>query len=270
MREIAVVFDPERKLFLYFGLVFVAVGVGPFGTYDAMGFWQRTMFWTLDVLGGLLLIVPVLHVFYHSRLVAFMPSPLRFFLGVAVGAIPATAYITLLYRTIGDGLEIPASFPLLFAEVTVFSTLLLLTEFILWPMVFGTGERPEPKPGNRIDQADPPAPVRPQRIRLLERLPADLAGGTIISISMQDHYAEVVTTAGKALVLIRLSDAVDLLDGYPGTQIHRSHWVARDFVEKIEKSGRRMEMVLTDGRRLPVGNTFLVSARQQLQVETTS
>lgn len=270
MREIAVVFDPERKLFLYFGVVFIAVGVGPFGTYDAMGFWQRTVFWTLDILGGLILIVPILHVFYHSRLVAFIPSPLRFLVGVALGVIPATAYITVLYSTMGDGLQIPASFPLLYVQVTIFSAILLLTEYILWPLVFGTGDAPDPEPGDRTGPTGPPNPVMPERIRLVERLPADVAGGAIISISMQDHYAEVTTTTGKALVLIRLSDAMDLLDGHPGTQIHRSHWVARDFVDKIEKSGRRMEMVLTDGRRLPVGNTFLVAARQQLQLETQS
>jgi hypothetical protein len=143
MREIDVVFDPERKLFLYFGVVLLAIGVGPFGTYEAMTFWQRTVFWTLDVLGGLLIIVPILHVFYHSRLVAFLPSFPRFLLGVAIGALPASAHITVLYDTVGAGLEISTPFPLLFVQVTVFSAVLLLTEFVLWPAVVGA---PGPEP----------------------------------------------------------------------------------------------------------------------------
>lgn len=258
MREIDVVFDPERKLFLYFGVAFVAIVVGPFGTYEAMTIWQRTVFWTLDILGGMLLVVPVVHVFCHSRLVAFIPPWPRFAIGVALGALPASAYITVLYGSVGADLQITTPFPLLFVQVTLFSCGLLIVEFVLWPMLFGPSDAQPAVP-----DAPPPRP-EPQRVPLSSRLPAELREGEILSISMQDHYSEVTTTRGAALILMRLADAMDLLDGCPGLRVHRSHWVALDAVETVEKNGRRMEVVLSDGRRLPIGNTYLKAVQNAL------
>jgi DNA-binding LytR/AlgR family response regulator len=101
-------------------------------------------------------------------------------------------------------------------------------------------------------------------VPLMSRLPPELQDDRIVSISMQDHYARVTTTSGSALILMRLSDAMDLLDGCPGARIHRSHWVAKGFAESIGKSGRRMELRLTDGRALPVGASYLKAAERQL------
>lgn len=264
MREIAVVFDPERKLFLYFGIALLAIGAGPFGTYEAMTLWERAIFWTLDVLGGMMIIVPVLHVFYFSRLVAFIPSWPRFVLGVALGALPAAAYISVLYGTIGRDLQISTPYPLLFVQVAVFSTVLLITEYVVWPAVFGhskpapvAARAPAPQTTSAPEPAPPPVP-------LLSRLPARLQDGEIISISMQDHYAEVTTTKGKSLILMRLGDAIDLLEGCSGARIHRSHWVAQQSVAGIERNGRRMEVRLADGRALPIGNTHLKTAQLEL------
>lgn len=275
MREIDVVFDPERKLFLYFGVALIAIGVGPFGTYEAMNVWQRTVFWSLDVLGGMAIIVSILHVFYHSQLTASLPSYPRFFLGVVLGALPTAAYITVLYGTVGASLEISTPFPLLFVQVTVFSTVLLLVEYVAWPAIFGASKTapaqaaPEPDapavPAAPV--AAPPAERVPAPVPLLSRLPQEHRGSAIVSISMQDHYAEVTTTAGKALILMRLSDAIDLLEGCPGARIHRSHWVAKGFVTGIRKAGRRMEVALSDGRHLPIGGTYLKAAQQQLGLE---
>ena len=270
MREIVVVFDPERKLFLYFGVALLAIGVGPFGTYEAMDLWERTIFWTLDILGGLVIIVPILHVFYFSRLTAALPSLVRFVLGVALGALPASGFITLLYGTIGSGLQISTPFPLLFVEVTVFSTALLLVEFILWPMVFGTPDSALAGIASPIAQTLPEQAADTQITPLLTRLPPEHRSGAIISISMQDHYAEVTTTAGTALILLRLNDAIDLLEGCPGARIQRSHWVAKGFVKSINRNGRRVEVRLHDGRTLPIGATYLKAAQQELGIAVSS
>jgi hypothetical protein len=257
MREIDVVFDPERKLFLYFAVVLIAIGVGPFGTYYAMTFSQRAIFWALDVLGGMAILVPVLHVFYFSALAAWIPSWPRFFIGVALGALPTAGYITVLYGTIGAALPISPTFPQLYLEVTVFSSILLLVEFMVWPAIFsGADRQPAPAMAQRPNWS-----AKPARPALLDRLPPEFRDSEVVSISMQDHYAEITTTKGKTLLLIRLGDAIDLLPDVPGLQIHRSHWVARAYAEGIEKTGRRTELVLSDGRRLPIGNTYLMAVR---------
>lgn len=264
-REFTIVFDPERKLFLYFGVALLAAFFGPFGTYDLLTFWERMVFWFLDILGGMAIIVFSLHVFFYSRLTAFIPAFARFLLGVALGALPTAAYITVLFSMVGPQIEITTPYPVLVVQVIVFSTILLLIEFLLWPAVFGKSGTAavETEKGDAPETSTPA--TEQQVVPLLTRLPVNLRTGAIVSISMQDHYAEVTTTTGASLLLIRITDAIDLLEGYPGCRIHRSHWVARDFVDGIEKSGRRMIVRLKDGRELPVGATYVETVKQQFQ-----
>ncbi|WP_269585576.1 LytTR family DNA-binding domain-containing protein [Roseibium sp. Sym1] len=265
-REFTIVFDLERKLFLYFGVALLATFFGPFGTYDLMTFWERMVFWFLDILGGMAIIVCVLHVFFHSRLTAFIPPFPRFLLSVAFGALPTAAYITVLFSLVGPRIEITTPYPMLVAQVVVFSTILLLAEFFLWPAVFGRTEAPVVDARSDVSEVEPEPTDDPQVVPLLNRLPDNCRVGAVISISMQDHYAEVTTTTGASLLLIRLTDAIDLLEGYPGCRIHRSHWVARDFVSNVEKTGRRMIVRMKDGRELPVGATYVETVRQQFKL----
>src|SRR5690606_17132350 len=69
----------------------------------------------------------------------------------------------------------------------------------------------------------------PPRPAVLNRLPHHLRG-RLIYMSMQDHYVDVHTDRGNALVLMRLGDAIAETGATPGLQIHRSHWVALDAV----------------------------------------
>ena len=276
VREIDVIFDPERKLVLYFGITILAIATGPFGTYEAMTLSQRAIFWSLAMLGGLATLVPILHVAFRSRLGAVLPSWPRFSLSVLLGALPTAGYITVLYETIADGLSISTPFPMLFVQVWAFSMLLLIFELKVWPAVFGHA-RPRPPLMPNVGALAAAAPMsaptsesEPDTARrypdLLNRLPPEHSQSEIVSISMQDHYAEITTTAGKALILMRLRDAIELLENHPGTRIHRSHWVARAHVDRIARSGRRSEVVMKDGRRLPIGNTFLAAARERLEI----
>lgn len=106
--------------------------------------------------------------------------------------------------------------------------------------------------------AAPPAPasVSEPAARLLARLPFERRA-TLVSLSVQDHYTEVTTTTGRALVLLRLSDAIAEAEGVPGLQIHRSHWVALAQVARVRRDGARAVLTLKDGRALPVSRTYL-------------
>jgi hypothetical protein len=262
MREISVVFDPERKLVLYFGLLAAVVGVGPFGTYQAMSFWQRLAFWSLDILGGMLIILPIVHVFFHARFARALPDLPRLFAGVTLGSVPAAAYIAWLNRELAGGPEIGEQMPILLIEVPLFTTALLLVEFVLWPRLFGTAD-----PGAGAATSAAPAVPSPSVSRLRERLPAELRDAPVISISMQDHYAQIVTSAGEHLLLIRLGDAIDLLDGTPGAQVHRSHWAAAAYATRLRRDGRRHELLLDDGRALPVSAKYLDDARALVETK---
>ncbi|MGH1367494.1 MAG: LytTR family DNA-binding domain-containing protein [Maritimibacter sp.] len=96
----------------------------------------------------------------------------------------------------------------------------------------------------------------PNPVRILERLPLEKRGA-LISLSVQDHYTEVVTTGGSELVLLRLSDAIAEVGDTPGLQVHRSHWVATKAVKAAKRDGARAILTLADGRDIPASRTYI-------------
>lgn len=99
---------------------------------------------------------------------------------------------------------------------------------------------------------------------LLRRMPADL-GTDLVRVSACDHYVEVVTRRGQALILLRLTDAIAELGGIPGMQIHRSHWVARTAMVRVVVKQRRPMLVLHDGTHLPISRSRLADVRAAVE-----
>lgn len=93
-----------------------------------------------------------------------------------------------------------------------------------------------------------------------KRLPAHL-GTNLISLSSQDHYVEVTTDLGRELLHMRLGDALEELSGYPGQQIHRSHWIAARAFLGTTRENNRLAVQLSDGRTLPVSRSFASDVR---------
>jgi hypothetical protein len=100
-------------------------------------------------------------------------------------------------------------------------------------------------------QAVSATPALPGPPRLLARLPPRL-GGPVIALQGEDHYVRVHTALGSELVLMRLGDAIEELDGAAGERVHRSWWVARDAVRDVRASGRRLSLILSNGVEVPV------------------
>lgn len=104
------------------------------------------------------------------------------------------------------------------------------------------------------DDAVPGTPEILNRIALAKR-------GALISLSVQDHYVEVVTDKGSSLILMRLGDAIRDARPTPGLQVHRSHWVAADQVARSRRQGARAILTLVDGREIPVSRTYLADVK---------
>ncbi len=79
---------------------------------------------------------------------------------------------------------------------------------------------------------------------------------------MQDHYVDVRTDKGGTLVLMRLADAIAETEGVAGLQIHRSHWVALEGIEKAVRRDGRLLLRMRDGTELPVSRTFAPAVRE--------
>lgn len=109
--------------------------------------------------------------------------------------------------------------------------------------------------GNFLSGAPCEAPASVGEAKSADSLREYLAGldrDTLISASAEDHYVRVQSLHGDARFHGRFSQALDLLEGFEGMRIHRSHWASGGHMRAVESGGGRAAVVLSDGRRLPV------------------
>ena len=95
---------------------------------------------------------------------------------------------------------------------------------------------------------------------LLSRLPPGI-GSDIIALETEDHYLRVHVVGGSALILMRMADAVTLLDPQLGAQVHRRWWVAQTAVAGVRTEGQKLYLCLIDNTLVPVGRTFSAAAK---------
>ena len=95
---------------------------------------------------------------------------------------------------------------------------------------------------------------------LLKRLPLDKRGA-LVALTATDHYVEVITDAGRELVLMRLADAIAETAPVRGMQVHRSHWVALAQVQSAERRGDGARLEMRAGLEIPVSRRHLPSIR---------
>lgn len=89
---------------------------------------------------------------------------------------------------------------------------------------------------------------------LLSRLPPELGNNVLLLVANQ-HYLDVHTDKGNALVLYRLSDAIKEM-GDRGMQVHRSYWVAFDAIASTKKKGSSLTLILKAGQSIPVSRGY--------------
>lgn len=98
--------------------------------------------------------------------------------------------------------------------------------------------------------------------RFLQRLPAKLKNSRLLAVQSEDHYLRLYTDKGSDLILMRLSDALEELDGLEGAQTHRSWWVAKDAVADVSRGDGRASLTLSDGTTAPVSRRYARALRE--------
>jgi hypothetical protein len=91
----------------------------------------------------------------------------------------------------------------------------------------------------------------PRFFQRMTRL-ADIAPNELLAIEAEDHYIQVHTTRGNELIYYRFGDAIDEVTPLDGLRIHRSAWISKKAVERVEIEGRNMQVVLSSGARFRV------------------
>ena len=106
------------------------------------------------------------------------------------------------------------------------------------------------------------APIDAAPPAFLARLPSRLREAKLYAVEAEDHYLRLHTSKGAELILMRLSDAIEELEGIEGAQTHRSWWVARDGVDAARRADGRATIRLKDGAEVPVSRTYVRALRQ--------
>jgi DNA-binding LytR/AlgR family response regulator len=151
----------------------------------------------------------------------------------------------------------PQQLPALFACVAAVQLLVVYATATTVPTADGAEA-----PGRAPALPEPEAQATPATFppALLIRLPPGI-GSDIIALETEDHYLRVHTVAGSGLILMRMADAVALLDPRLGAQVHRRWWVAHAAVAGVRTEGQKLFLCLIDNRLVPVGRTFSAAAR---------
>lgn len=257
-----------RRLWAAFGLTILLFAIAaPFGTREALSpgmrlvFWTvlHTLCWSIGVLGGAL-----------GTAIASRRSTLRVVtISVAISAVPiAVTVAALRHLFLGEALTLQAMMSVLPVSTAVTAVMAAnaLLSMPTEPDAPATPPAPAPAPvappAVIPDDAETGSPAEADRgPRLLARLPSSRRG-SLLRLSMQDHYVEVATDRGAELLLLRMGDAIAECAPVEGLQVHRSHWVARSAVASIHREGDKASIRLINGDRVPVSRGRLPSLRE--------
>ena len=235
----------------WLGISGIAALTGPFGSYLVVGFPPRLAFWLIQIGIGVVttsaLRVAVRDVIGIKDFLT--GAILTALLATCVLIVQFSSFIAAVY---GDMIPtLPGWFEMALEIFTVSLGLCILRETQLIPPV----PVPVPLPEVVVDTGtDTETKVQP---RLAGRLEPDMRG-TLISISVRDHYVDVRTDKGRSSLLLRLSDAIDETAPIDGAQVHRSHWVAWEAVQAVERKGDKVLLRLSDGDPIPVSRNYRV------------
>lgn len=239
-----------RKTWLFLVVAGVALGLaGPFNTFGALALPARIAFWIAAVLsiGGINFATRHVVARAAGERLGLWPVLL---LTCVLAALPGALLLWVTVPPIfGPGAE-PMSLPVVIGQV------LLINLVLTFIGVLATKRQVAV-----VSEAVAVEPVvEPDRWR--ERLPAEHRAADLLALEAEDHYLRVHTGAGSTLILLRLGDAMAELGPERGAQVHRSWWVARDAVERTERAGEKVALILRGGLRVPVsrGNRAKLAA----------
>lgn len=228
---------------------------GPFGSYPAYPTATRYAFWLGLTAAGAVAAVAADAVLPAARLRA---GPVRIGALALLSALPMTFVVAWTLSLLQPGrFFTPQQLPALFACVAAVQLLVAYATTTPPPTV-DEAEAPGRAPAHPISDKEATPAAFPSA--LLSRLPPEI-GGDIIALETEDHYLRVHAAGGSALILMRMADAVALLDPRLGTQVHRRWWVAQAAVAGVRTEGQKLSLCLVDKSLVPVGRTFSAAAK---------
>lgn len=278
LRELQTIVASPRVWLVFGAAVVLFTATGPFGTLEGLTLHARLGYWLIVqalTWSIALVFVAFFDAAMESRIAHALP---RMLIGAALSALPMGLVLLVVNAAF---LGAPAGSREYVSDVLTALPIALVMCVLSWLALDGTrtapvrtGQESAPNgpadapaasaaPADAVGAGDVPTPSRPA---LLDRLPPEKRGA-LVRLEVQDHYVLVVTTHGREMLLMRLSDAMRETAPAGGLQVHRSHWVANDGAGRMEREpGRngRFFLLTADGARIPVSRAKVAAARAWL------
>lgn len=209
-------------LALFLGLV------GPFGDYAVVPIELRVFSWIVFGIGGFITLSGQLYLV--DRFKPDWSWRLSLLGTTLIGALfltPVVIFFDLLI--VGDvTIDFVATYPMVLGVAAVNQ---ILFELSRQARIARTGSTLLAESATHQTSQVPRLAQAP---KILRRLPPHLMG-QLICLTKEDHYLRVYTDKGDSLIRLRMSDAVDELEGIGGLQTHRSWWIANDAVVSVRR-----------------------------------
>jgi hypothetical protein len=223
--------------------------LGPFGSFLNDGFVLRVAYWVGAMWTGLLL--------YGAALVAADKatpegSRLRWavlVLAVLIASVPQAMLTRAVALRLWPKLnQVVPSLGAWGAQVVVIA--MMMGMGFLFFRRFQNQQRPLSAPATARGPASVALSPHPTLLR-----------GDIVALQMEDHYVRVHTPESSELILMPLARAIDMVAATDGLKTHRSWWVARAAVRRVEGTPRSMALRLSNGIVAPVARSAVASLR---------
>jgi hypothetical protein len=233
--------------------VFLGI-VGPFGSYLNGSVLTRIAYWVLSMWLGV--------AFYGSAFVLarLLAARSGIPLWIATAFLVMAASLPQALATSSLALYFwPDLAQLSLSQLDWFMQVLVLAGPVTLGYAFWTGllsparaarSAPDRAAGDEPDDASGLFALLPPRL-----------GTDIICMAMEDHYVRVHTALGSDLLLMPMARAVEDVAGVEGCRVHRSWWVARSAVLRIDGPARTMRLRLVNGLDDPVARRTVTMLR---------
>jgi hypothetical protein len=227
---------------------------GPFGSYLNGGVVARIAYWVVSMWLGVAL--------YGGALVLARPLAARsgIPIWIAAGFLVMAASLPQALATSALALYFwPQLAQLSLSQLDWFMQVLMLAGPVALGYGLWAGLLPPPWAGRHTPL--PIADREPDDASGLFALLPPRLGTDIICMAMEDHYVRVHTALGSDLLLMPMARAVEDVAGIEGFRVHRSWWVARSAVVRIDGPARTMRLRLVNGMDVPVARRTVAMLR---------
>ena len=207
-------------LYTAFGL-FLTI-LAPFGTDAVRPTWYRSIYWFSMIYGGALIFIVTsaiwAKILKHEGSYAFSFSMLRL---VVTGSVPITVMVANLNAVFGIGTASVAMPVLYFYVLTINAAVTISSYSLRQAHALRSALAKAESKARAIHAASENRPDDTPTTAFASRLKVQLRSAKLVSISSDDHYLDVVTSAGREQIRCSMAEAASELASIDGRVIQQ-------------------------------------------------